>query len=144
MRHQILTSLLAIAVLLLLVSCSQKADLYPWFQGEWISDAGLSMANNPQYDRLGPEDYELVRAAYGKVRWTIAGNIMTFHDSNTGLGVETTFSVEVIDESSFLYDDEWGGNLRIWQSRTGFCMQTVSALELMTLTECFRPSISAP
>lgn len=96
------------------------------------------MANNPQYDRLEPEDYARVREMYGQVHWTISGNTLLFYDPGSELNNETEFSVEEIDESNFNLSDDWGGNLKIWKSRTGFCMQTITLLELETITECFR------
>lgn len=123
----------------LLASCSPKIDLYPWFQGQWISDPGQAMANNPRYDRLEPQDYARVSEMYGKVRWSISGNSMEFYDPGTEFSNKTEFSVEAIDENSFNYSDGWGGNLRLWKSRAGFCMQTISLLALETITECFRP-----
>ena len=130
------------AVLLFLTSCSPGVDPYPWFQGQWISDSGVTMANNPQYDRLEPEDYARVRAGYGKVRWTISGNTLLFYNPVTQFDNETEFSVEMIDEDTFNLRDNWGGHLRLWKSRTGFCMQTVILAELQDITECFRPFVS--
>ena len=96
------------------------------------------MANNPQYDRLEPEDYGRVSAMYGQVHWTIRANTLFFYDPGSEFNNETDFSVEAIDENNFTLRDDWGGNLKIWKSRTGFCMQTITLLELETIIECFR------
>lgn len=140
--HGDMRILLAATMLLFLASCSPAADPYPWFQGQWISDPGVTMANNPQYDRLEPEDYARVSAGYGKVRWSINGNTLLFYNPRTEFSNKTEFSVEVIDEDTFNLSDDWGGHLRLWKSRTGFCMQTITRLELQDITECFRPFVS--
>lgn len=100
------------------------------------------MANNPQYDRLEPEDYSRVRDMYGKVRWNIVDRTMEFYDPRSEFMNSTEFSVEAVDEDSFQVSDDWGGNLRIWKSRTGFCMETITLLELETITECFQPLVA--
>lgn len=140
--HGDMRILLAATMLLFLASCSPAADPYPWFQSQWISDPGVTMANNPQYDRLEPEDYARVSAGYGKVRWSINGNTLLFYNPRTEFSNKTEFSVEVIDEDTFNLSDDWGGHLRLWKSRTGFCMQTITRLELQDITECFRPFVS--
>ncbi|MDP6095668.1 MAG: hypothetical protein QGG67_06720 [Gammaproteobacteria bacterium] len=128
-----------ITTLLLLTFCSTEADPYAWFQGEWVSDPRPTMANNPQYDVLDPDSYAIVSAMYGKVRWTISDNTMVFYDPRIENIDETEFSIEAIDDSTFTYIDQWGGNLRIWRTGSGFCMRTITLLGLERITECFRP-----
>jgi hypothetical protein len=99
------------------------------------------MANNPQYDDLDPDNYAVVSEMYGQVRWTISDNSMVFYDPRIENTDQTEFVIEVIDETSFNYSDQWGGNLRIWKTSAGFCMRTISELGLANLTECFRPLV---
>ena len=126
---------------LLFTLCSTESYLYSWFQGEWLSDPRPTMANNPQYDDLDPDDYAIVSEMYGQVRWTISDNSMVFYDSKIENTAQTEFVIEAIDDTTFNYSDQWGGNLRIWKTTAGFCMRTISALGLENITECFRPIV---
>ncbi len=122
-------------------SCSprQEVDPYVWFQGEWISDPGVTMASNPQFDLLEPEVYLEVRSMYGKARWSVYKNKMMYAQIDSAISGDTEFTVEGIDEESFLYRDGWGGRLIIRRQRDGFCMSTDTLLGLENITECFKP-----
>ena len=124
-----------------LSSCSEQLvdDPYVWFQGEWISDPGVTMASNLQFDLLDPDVYVEVRNMYGKVRWSVQKNKLVYSELDSDIVTDTEFTTEGIDKESFRYRDSWGGRLIIKRGRSGFCMFTETLLELENITECFKP-----
>ena len=124
-----------------LSSCSEQleADPYFWFQGEWISDPGVTMASNLQFDLLDPDVYVEVRNMYGKARWSVQKNNLVYSELNSDIVTDAEFTTEGIDEESFRYRDSWGGRLIIKRQRSGFCMFTETLLELENIIECFKP-----
>lgn len=111
-----------ILAFLLSASCSAEQPGYPWFEGEWISDAESSLAINPEYAELDEETLQIVREMYRQVRWTIHGNLLKYVDDryNQYVELEMEFTIVPIDSESFQLDmaDE---KRDVWKTESGFC-----------------------
>ena len=137
-----------IAITILLVSCSEEEQRYPWFEDNWISDTEATLDANPNYRDLNPEGLNAVREMLGQIRWEISDSTLHFFDDRYDQIVTATasFYTNPIDEESFEMVTDHETRI-IWRTDTGFC--TVLESEHLakfgvadddTSLECFRPT----
>ena len=91
------------AIIFLLAPNYIKAQDYDWFEDSWISDAEATIAINPEYRDSDEEILTQLRMLYGKIRWVIEGNNLTFIDpiATPTTTTVTTFTIRPINSASF-------------------------------------------
>jgi len=130
-----------------LAGCSPGQPDYSWFEIDWISDADVTVAVNPQYTDLSGEDLRTVRERYGRIRWIFDDGRFTYLEApfDSGRQLQSRYTIEPVDEQRFWL--QTGTERRsVWLTRWGFCTALApdhaAALGLensMASVECFKP-----
>ncbi len=137
-----------IAILSLLSSCSSGEQPYQWFENEWISDTETTLALNPEFRVLDQGEMRSIREIFGKIHWSISGNVFRYYDDRYDNIVEfaVEFFVTPINAERFKIKFKDDSRL-VWKVRTGFC--TVLSPDHLSNAgikgenvgfECFRPA----
>ncbi len=94
---------LSLAMLALLAPLTSQAQEYSWFEDEWVSDTEATIAINPEYRDGDEATLVALREIYGRIRWNIEGNELTFIDPTTTPAISSTnpFTIHPIDSTSF-------------------------------------------
>lgn len=123
--------------LVLLAACTPEELPYPWFEREWVSDRDSTFAANPELNEQTLEEREAILSKYGELRWLVEGyNLEAIYPNEPRFNLASRFSIEAIDESSFVLLTETGTTLTILRNQNGFCATPENANETK---ECFVP-----
>ena len=123
--------------ILLLGSCAPEQSPYPWFENEWISDRDSTLAANEVLQDQTLDDRAAILSKFGELRWKVNGyNLQALYPTEPQFNLQSKFSVDPIDESSFILRIETGTSLTITENQNGFCARPHNTAET---TECFVP-----
>lgn len=98
---------------------SSAEEGFDWFSSNWISDAESTIALNRAHG-VSDEVLELFGPLFGKIRWNIAGNTLTFIDID-GTEYPDEFVIEPLSDGRFFLRFDDGASL-IERTTRGFCL----------------------
>ena len=136
-------------IFLLLVATAARADDFGWLEGEWVSDADATMAENAQFAKMTDATREKFKSLYGRLRWRFDGG-----------SFEAIQPDSESDPISYSVTDVGGGRgeLRLYErgsatlyeirrTSTGFCAELKIDMEPARpfpdeslRSECFKPA----